>query len=111
MTEDRVLNMARALLKRVGVSGWEVQIVDEIDVDSDVPVEWRFGCAIFSTKKILFQRVAITGESDLVVLDLIAHECCHSWWGNTAEDHPPDFLVEVKAFRRLMERELNGVSQ
>jgi hypothetical protein len=110
MTEDKVLNMSRALLKRVGVEGWEVQIVDEIDVDSDVPVEWRFGVAIFSTKTILFQRVAVTRENDSVVHELIAHEVCHAWWGNTAEDHPPDCLVEVKAFRRLMEKEKeNGI--
>ncbi len=106
MTEDQVLNESRALLKRVGKSDWTVGIVDAIDVDSDVPVEWRFGVAIFSTKTILFQRAAVTRESDSVVRELIAHEVCHSWWGNTAEDHSPDFLVEVKAFQRLMEREL-----
>ena len=106
MTEERTIELATALLKRVGKSDWTVGIVDAIDVVSDVPVEWRFGVAIFSYKTILFQRAAITRESDSVARELIAHEVCHAWWGNTAEDHPPDFLVEVKAFRRLMEKEL-----
>ena len=104
MTADQVINAANELLKRVGVSGWEVRIVDAINVDSDVPVEWRFGVTFFSTKTILFQRAAITRESDSVVRELIAHEVCHAWYGNTVEDHPTEFLVEVKAFHRLLDK-------
>ena len=104
MTVEKVINAATALLKRVGKSDWIVGIVDAIDVDSDVPVEWRFGVAHFSTKSILFQRAAIERESDSVVRELIAHEVCHAWYGNTVEDHPTEFLVEVKAFHRLLDK-------
>ena len=40
MTEERTIELATALLKRVGKSDWTVGIVDAIDVVSDVPVEW-----------------------------------------------------------------------
>jgi hypothetical protein len=38
------------------------------------------------------------------VRELIAHEVCHAWYGNTVEDHPTEFLVEVKAFHRLLDK-------
>src|ERR1039458_4227904 len=104
MTPERTIELATALLKRVGVSGWTVSIVDDINVDSDVPVEWRFGVAIFSKKLIQFQRAAVIRESDAAVRELISHEVCHAWWGNTVEDHSPDFLVEAKAFQRLLDK-------
>lgn len=104
MTADKTIELTAALLKHVGKSDWRAEIVDTIIVDSDVPPEWRFGVAFFSRKTIQFQRAAITRESDSVVRELIAHEVCHSWWGNTAEDHSTDFLVEVSAFKRRLDK-------
>ena len=100
MNDQTVITAAYELLKRVGVSGWSVSIVDAIP--SDDADKTIHGLAKYAQKKILLRHQSME-EDDVFARNVISHEVTHAYFGAGSDHDSGDFGVEWCAFRRLLD--------
>ena len=100
MTTAEAITVTTALLKRVGLTDWSVEVCAEIP--SDVPGETIHGLAKYVERTILLRRQSMT--DDVFARNVASHEVTHAFFGAGSDHDSGDFGVEWCSIRRLLDK-------